>query len=167
MVRISEVTPTVERIAVGAELPLEPRPTINYILGGPTNDQYLSKHQKKCMLSAATVWARINTIHALANSRTVQPVDDPISFPPINPSRVIVPHHDALVLTLCINDFYVHRVLVDLSSAADLLQLPALRQMNLSLNRRSLAGIILSNFNGATTVSMGDITLPVRAGPVV
>ena len=72
-----------------------------------------------------------------------------------------------LVLTLCINDFNVHRVLVDPGSAADLLQLLAFMQMNISLDRLSLAGRILSGFNGATKVTMGDITLPFKAGPVV
>ena len=119
------------------------------------------------MLCAATVRARINTIHTLVNSRIVQPIDAPISFPPINPSKVIVRHHDALVLTLCINDFDVHRVLVDPGSATDLLQLPVFRQMNISLDRLSLASRILSGFNGATIVTMGDITLPVRARSVV
>ena len=61
----------------------------------------------------------------------------------------------------------MHRVLVDLGSTADMLQLPAIRQMNISLDRLSSAGRILSGFNGATIVTMGDITLPVRAGPVV
>ena len=166
MIRVS-VAPAVERIAAGAELPPEPRPTINYLLGSPTNDQYQSKLQKKSMLCVATVQARINTIHALTDNITVHPIDSPISFSLINPSRVIVPHHDALVLTLCINDFDVHRVLVDPGSAPDLLQLPAFRQMNLSLDRMSLAGRILSGFNGATTVTMGDITLPVRAESMV
>ena len=78
-----------------------------------------------------------------------------------------MPHHDALVLTLCINDFDVHRVLVDPSNAADLLQFPTFRQMSISLDRLSLISRILSDFNGATTVTMGDITLPVRVGPVV
>ena len=119
------------------------------------------------MLRAATVQARINTIHASDSSRAVQPIDSPISFPPINPFRVIVPHHDALVLTLCINDFDVHKVLVDPVSAADLLQLPIFRQMNVSLDRLSSAGRILSGFNVATTVTMGDITLPIKARPVV
>ena len=32
--------PAIERIATSAELPPESRPTINYILGSPTNDQY-------------------------------------------------------------------------------------------------------------------------------
>ena len=115
----------------------------------------------------ATIWARINTIHAPSSSRAVQPIHDPIFFPPINPSKVIHPHHDALVLNLCINDFDVHRILVDPGSTADLLQLPAFRQMNISLDRLSSADRILSGFIGATIVTMGDITLPVRAGPLV
>ena len=39
--------------------------------------------------------------------------------------------------------------------------------MNISLDRLSLVSRILSCFNGATTMTMGDITLPVRAGLVV
>ena len=164
---VAEATPAVERIAVGAELPSEPRPTMNYILSGPVDYQYQSKRQKKRLLHTSTVRTQINTIHAPDSSRAIQPIDDPISVPPINPSRVIIPHHDELVLTLCINDFDVHRVLVDSGSATDLLQLPAFRQMNISLDRLSSAGRILSCFNGATTVTMGDITLPVRAGSMV
>ena len=61
----------------------------------------------------------------------------------------------------------MHRVLVDPGSTTDLLQLPAFRQMNISLDRLSSAGRILSGFNGATIVTMGDITLPVRVGPMV
>ena len=58
-------------------------------------------------------------------------------------------------------------VLVDPGSAVDLLQLLTFKHMNISLDRLSSAGIILSGFNGATIVTMGDITLPVRARPVV
>ena len=61
----------------------------------------------------------------------------------------------------------MHRVLVDLGSATDLLQLPAFRQMNISFDMLSSIGRILFGFNGATTVTMGDIALPVKAGPVV
>ena len=101
------------------------------------------------------------------HSKAVQSIDDPISFPLINSSMVITQYHDALVLTLCINDFDVHRVLVDPSSAADLLQLPAFKQMNISLDRLSLVGRILSSFNGAATMTIGDITLLVKVGPMV
>ena len=61
----------------------------------------------------------------------------------------------------------MHRVLVDLGSATDLLQPPAFRKMNISLDRLGPARKILSGFNEAITVTMGDITLPVRAGPVI
>ena len=162
-----DVAPAIERITVSTELPPEPWPTINYILGGPADDQYQAKRQKKRMLHAAILRVRVNTIHVLDNSRAIQPIDDPISFPPINPSRVITPHHDALVLTLCINDFDVHRVLVDLGSVADLLQLPSFRQMNISFDRLSSASRIMSGFNGATTITMGEMTLHIRAGSVV
>ena len=58
----------------------------------------------------------------IETSQEVEQIDGPISFAPINPNRVIVPHYDALVLTLCINGFDVHRVLVDSGSVTDLLQ---------------------------------------------
>ena len=119
------------------------------------------------LLRAATTRAQVNTIHIPDSSRAIQPIDDPISIPPVNLSRVITPHHNALVLTLCINDFDVHRVLVDPGSAVDLLQLPALRQMNISVDSLSSAGRILSGFNRATIVTMGNITLPIKVRPVV
>ena len=109
----------------------------------------------------------MNTIHVLDSNRAIQPIDGPISFPHVNPSKVITPHHDAFVLTLCINDFDVHKVLIDLGSAADLLQFPSFRRMNISFDKLSLVGRILSGFKGATTATMGDIALPVKAGPVV
>ena len=134
-----EVALVAERITTHSKLPSEPRPIINYILGGLADDQYQSSHQRKKLLQAATVRARVNTISTLDNSKVIQSVDDPISFPPINPSKVNTPHHDALVLTLCINNFDVHRVLVDPGSAAYLLQLPTFRQMKVLLDKLSLA----------------------------
>ena len=74
-----------------------------------------------------------------------------------------MPHYDALVLTLCINGFNVHRVLVDLGNVADLLRLPAFEQMKLSLSMLNSAGRILFSFNCATIVTLGDVTLPLKA----
>ena len=64
-----------------------------------------------------------------------------------------MPHYDALVLTLCINGFDVHRVLEDPSSVADLLQLSAFKQMKLSLGMLNSTERILFGFNGETTVN--------------
>ena len=71
------------------------------------------------------------------------------------------------MLTLCINNFDVHRVPVDPGSATDLLQLPAFKQMKVPLEKLKLAYRILSGFNGATTLTIGDITLLVKAGPII
>ena len=111
------------RVTAGATVSSESRPAINYTLGGQFDDQYQLKHQQKKLLRATTVRARVNAIHMEGKHEETKPIDDPISFPPINPNRVIVPHYDALVLTHYIQGFDVHKVLVDPSNAADLLQL--------------------------------------------
>ena len=118
------------------------------------------------MLRAALVRARVNTVITRENTTVAQPIDDPISFPPINPTRVITPNYDALVLIVCINNFDVHRVLVDPGSTVDLLHLPAFKQMRVPIDHLSSAGRVLSVFNGATTLTVGDIAFPVRAGLV-
>ena len=118
------------------------------------------------MLRGATVRAKVNTIRTLESSTVVHPIDGPISFPPINSTQVITLHYDALILTLCINNFDVHRILVDLSSEAELLHLPAIMQMKVPLNHLSSADRILSGFNGSTTLTVDDIALSIKAGPV-
>ena len=118
------------------------------------------------MLRAASVRARVNTISNREDVPAIQPVDGPISFPPINPTWVITPHYDALVLTVCINNFDVHRVLVDPGSAADLLHLPAFNKKKVLIDHLHSTGRVLSGFNGAATLSVGDITLSVKAGPI-
>ena len=60
----------------------------------------------------------------------------------------------------------MHRVLVDPGSAADLLLLPAFKQLRVPIDHLRSAGKVLSGFNGATTLSVGDITFSVKAGPV-
>ena len=57
--------------------------------------------------------ARVNAVHTESSKGEAKLIDGPISFPSVKPNRVIVPHYDALVLTLCINGFYMHKVLVD------------------------------------------------------
>ena len=86
------------------------------------------------------VKAQVNAIHKGGSHEETKLIDGPISFPPVNPNRIIVPHYDALVLTLCISGFNVHRVLVDPGSAVDLLQLPTFNQIKLSSRMLNLAG---------------------------
>ena len=60
----------------------------------------------------------------------------------------------------------MHRVLVNLGSVVDLLQLSAFNQMKLSPLMLNSIRRILFDFNGATTTTLGDITLLGQAGPV-
>ena len=143
-----------------------PRSTINFILGGPADNQYQSKKQRRRMLRTASVRAKVNIISDRGDVPAVLLVDGPISFPPINPTRVITPHYDTLILTVCINSFDVHRVLIDPGSATDLLHIPAFKQMRVPIDHLHSAGRVLSGFNEATTLSIGDVTFSVKAGPV-
>ena len=158
--------PIADKAIVDTEHASGSRPAINFILGGPHDSQYQSKKQRRKMLWAASIRARVNTVSIRENITVAQPIDDPVSFPPVNPTRVITPHYDALVLTVCINDFDVHRVLIDPCNAADLLHLLAFKQMRVPIDHLSSAGKVLSGFNGATTLTVGDIAFPVRASPV-
>ena len=148
--------PTADRTVVDTEHASNSRLAINFILGGPHDSQYQSNKQRRKILRAASVKAKVNTVSTRENTTVAPPIDDPISFPPVNP------HYDALVLTICINGFDVHRVLVDPGSATDLLHLPALKQTRVSIDHLSSAGRVLSGFNGATTLTVGDISFPIR-----
>ena len=114
------------------------------------------------MLRATSIRVKINTINTSESST----INGLVSFPLIDLTRIITPHYDALVLTLGINNFDVHRVLVDPGSAAELLYLPALTQMKVPLSHLNSAGRVLSGFNGSTMLTVGDIALSVKARPV-
>ena len=75
-------------------------------------------------------------------------------------------YEDALVLTLGVGEFDVRRVLVDLGSLGDLLQMSTYKQMDYSPSALENPWHLLSKFNGATTPSLGDVVLPVQAGPI-
>ena len=158
--------PAINRAVAEIEHALEPWPTINFILGGPADSQFQSKKQRRRMLRTASVRALINAISHQGSAPTAQPVDDPISFQPINLTWVITLHYDALILTICINSIDVHRVLVDLGSSTDLLHFPAFKQMKIPIDHVHPPSKILSGFNGATTLSVGDITFSIKVGPI-
>ena len=124
--RGAESRPPADIITARAIVPSESKPAINYILRGPTGDQYQSKCQQKKILRVAIVKARVNAIHMGCSCEETNPIDDPIYLPPVNQNKVTVPYYDALVPTLCIRGFDVHRVLVDLGSTTNLWQLLAL-----------------------------------------
>ena len=79
----AKIAPTVERIVASSKLPSGPRPTINYILGGPTDDQYQSKHQRRKLLRAATVQAQVNIISTPDSAEQYNWLEAPYPFLPL------------------------------------------------------------------------------------
>lgn len=60
----------------------------------------------------------------------------------------------------------MHKILVDPGSSTEFLQMFAYKQMGHSLVTLESTGRILIKFNGATTVSLGNMVLLVEVEPV-
>nr|CAN83396.1 hypothetical protein VITISV_021698 [Vitis vinifera] len=146
--------------------PAAPKAVINYITGGPSDEEYDSRRKRQKLLRAASIRERINSIRPGLTGEGPRPIDGTIIFPPVDPTRTLQPHRDALILSLEIGDFDVRRILVDPGSSADLVQASVVGRMGRSLEGLENPGRILSGFNGSSTTSLGDIILPVQAGPV-
>ncbi|RVW59096.1 hypothetical protein CK203_113309 [Vitis vinifera] len=93
--------------------PAAPKAVINYINGGPSDEEYDSKRKRQKLLRAASVRERINSIRPGITGGGPRPIDGTIIFPPVDPTRILQPHRDALIMSLEIGDFDVRRILVD------------------------------------------------------
>ena len=71
-----------------------------------------------------------------------------------------------LIITLGVGGFDVRRILVNLSSLANLLQMSAYKQMGYLPSTLKNSERLLSGFNGATITSLGNVVLPVQANPI-
>ena len=141
--------------------PPAPKAVINYINGGPSDEEYDSKRKRQKLLRAASVRECVNSIQPGIIGGGLRSIDGTIVFPPVDPTRTLQPHRDALILSLKIGDFDVRRILVDPGSSADLVQTSVVSHMGHSLTGLENPGRILSGFNGSSTTSLGDIVLPV------
>ncbi|KAL6328563.1 hypothetical protein AAG906_038758 [Vitis piasezkii] len=141
----------------GPRVPIAPvKAIINYIHGGPLDDEYNSRRKKQRLLRAATVREHVSSIRPRLARESVHPIDRAIVFPPIDPTQVLQPHRDALILTMGIGDLI----------SADLLQVSVVKQIGFIPSSLENPGRILSGFNGASTTLLGDIILPIQARPV-
>ena len=141
--------------------PAAPKAVINYINGGPSDEEYDFRRKRQKLLRAASIRERINSIRPGLTGGGPRPIDGTIIFPPVDPTRTLQPHRDALIMSLEIGDFDVRRILVDPGSSADLIQASVASHMGHSLTGLENPGRILSGFNGASTTSLGDIALSV------
>ena len=92
---------------------------------------------------------RVNSIRPGITGGGPRPIDGTIIFPPVDPTRILQPHRNALILSLEIGDFDVRCILVDPGSSADLVQASVISHMGHSLTGLENPRRILSEFNGA------------------
>lgn len=99
----------------------------------------------------------MHTVQCTFTDESVRPINEPITFPRIDSNGVILPHEDALVLTLGFNGFDLRRILINLGNFTDLLKMSAYRQIRYHPSTLENPDRILSVFNEATIVSLGNI----------
>ena len=92
-------------------------------------------------------------------------IDNPvIGFSEDDAWRLHYPHDDALVVSLQIGDYNMHRVLVDNGNSADILYYPAFQQMRIDREQLTPTNAPLVGFGGTKVFPLGAITLAVTAG---
>ncbi|XP_075662983.1 uncharacterized protein LOC142632475 [Castanea sativa] len=92
-------------------------------------------------------------------------IDNPtIEFSEGDARRLHHPHDDALVVTIQVGDYNIHRVLVDNGSSADILYYPAFQQMGIGRERLVPTNAPLVGFGGARILPLGTVTLAVTIG---
>ena len=74
------------------------------------------------------------------------------------------PHDDALVVSVWVGDYNVHRMLVDNGSLADILYYPTFQQMGINRARLTPTNAPLVGFRGTRVHPLGAITLSVMVG---
>jgi hypothetical protein len=82
-----------------------------------------------------------------------------ISFDEDDMTGVQDPHHDGLVITLYVANHFVRRILIDGGSSVNIIQLEALKKMNIPDSEITSKSSILVGFSGETKSTFGEIKL--------
>ena len=81
-----------------------------------------------------------------------------------NAQRLHHPHNDVLVVSIRVEDYNMHRVLVDNGSSTDILYYPAFQQMGIGKERLIPTNAPLVGFEGTRVLPLGAVTLSVMVG---
>ncbi|XP_030946323.1 uncharacterized protein LOC115970840 [Quercus lobata] len=112
-----------------------------------------------------TYLGMIHSIQLTGSAPKMPRINNPvIGFSEDVARRLHHPHDDALVVSLQIGDYNMHRVLVDNGSSADILYYPAFQQMRIDKEWLALTNAPLMGFGGTKVFPLGAIILVVTAG---
>ena len=87
-----------------------------------------------------------------------------IEFSEEDARRLHHPHDDALVVSIRVGDYNMHRVLVNNGSLADILYYLAFQQMGIGRERLILMKAPFIGFGGTRVLPLGAVTLSVVVG---
>ena len=87
-----------------------------------------------------------------------------IGFSKEDARRLYHPHDDALVVSIRVGDYNMHRVLVDNGSSVNILYYPAFQQMGIGRERLISTNAPLVGFGGTRVLPLGTVTLSVVVG---
>ncbi|XP_077251920.1 uncharacterized protein LOC143891168 [Tasmannia lanceolata] len=90
--------------------------------------------------------------------------DNTISFSDADLNDAILPHNDALVITMLIANFEMPRILVDNGSSADILYYHTFKQLGIKDDLLKPSSTKLYGFEGEVVRVVGSIELPVLIG---
>nr|XP_009592529.1 uncharacterized protein LOC104089366 [Nicotiana tomentosiformis] len=100
---------------------------------------------------------------SITHSKILREVtEDDITFTEEDGDGLLLPHNDALVISLNVLDFKIKRVLVDIGSSANIIQLRVLKQAKLT-GSIIPATKLLPGFNLVSETTQGEIFLPTNA----
>ncbi|KAL6319726.1 hypothetical protein AAG906_026811 [Vitis piasezkii] len=108
-----------------------------------------------------------HVVRCTFTDENIRPIDRPITFPSIDSNWVILLHKDVLVLTLGVDGFDMHKILIDPGNSVGLSQVLAYRQMRYSSSSLENLGCILTRFNGPMIIFLGDVVFLVQANLVI
>ncbi|XP_019245185.1 PREDICTED: uncharacterized protein LOC109225047 [Nicotiana attenuata] len=122
-----------------------------------------------CNDDASINRVKFTTTHKLKPSITRErcdELDESIIFDESDVDGLNFPHNDSLVITLCILDTDLKRIMVDDRSGVCIIYPRFLTQMRLEDKKVSCC-IMLTSFNNAVERTSGEIALPVLAGGII
>ncbi|KAL0333966.1 UNVERIFIED_CONTAM: hypothetical protein Sangu_1552800 [Sesamum angustifolium] len=90
-------------------------------------------------------------------------LEEGITFSSKDLENRVLPHNDALVISVAVSNFWVKKVIVDTESAADIL-FAAFSQMGIGVDMLTKVNTPLVGFNGSVVELLGEIALPMSIG---
>ena len=122
------------------------------IVGGTAVTGSSKKARKTYLRMVQNVWL---TGSVLKIAQRESPI---IGFSEEDARRLHHPHDDALVVSIRIEDYNMHRVLVDNGSSADILYYPTFQQMGIGRELLIPMNAPLVGFGGTRVLPLGAIT---------